>query len=185
MQNFYFHFQIIFIARNPKDAIISRYHYFKTFFDHPQALQILVDNFLKNRLTYCPMNDHVLEFWKIRNESNVLFLFYEDLKRDLECEVKKVMTFFERNFSQEQIEKLCDHLSFESMQKNPAVNKVEEAKTTMKLLGKEFSTTNYKFVRKGQVGYFKTELTEEQNRLLDDFMNYPEFEKYGFAYKTE
>lgn len=134
-------------------------------------------------MLYSPMNEHVLEFWKIRNNSNVLFIFFEDMKRDLDQEVKKVMKFLGKNFTQEQIDKLCDHLSFESIRKNEMINRNEELKIFKESFGKKYDPNEYSFVRKGKVGGYKEELTADENDILDEYSKCPEFEKYGFVYK--
>lgn len=127
------------------------------------------------------MNEHVLEYWKLSKEnSNILFIFYEDMKKDLNEEVKKVMTFLGKQFTQEQIDKLCDHLSVDSMRKNPATNLnafVDIVKS------KYDKVEDFQFIRSGQIGSYKKELTEEENIKFDEFANHPEFKKYGFSYK--
>jgi hypothetical protein len=45
------------------------------------------------------------------------------MKRSLKDVCEKTMKFFKKNYSKEEIEKLCEHLSVESMHANKAVNK--------------------------------------------------------------
>lgn len=125
----------------------------------------------------------MLEFWKVRNEPNILFTFYEDMKRDLASVVKKTANFLGKSINQEQIEKLCDHLSFDKMKKNPAVNKEAEMELLKKSVGENFSKEEFSFVRKGKVGGYKEEFNEEQIERIEKFANHPDFEKFGFAHK--
>jgi len=107
---------------------------------------------------YSPMNDHILDFWKIRDEPNMLFLFFEDMKRNLDQEVKKVMKFLDKNYSQEKIDKLCKHLTFDSIKNNKSVNKSEDIKKFVTSVGGKYNPNEYTFIRKGQVGGYKEEL---------------------------
>jgi UDP-galactopyranose mutase len=132
---------------------------------------------------YSPMNEHTLEFWKMRNEENVLFNFYEDMKRNLPEIVEKTMKFLGRNYSRDQIEKLCQHLSFESMRNNGMVNKDIHVKHAMEISGKAYDPSAFSFIRKGEVGAHKKELSAEENEKLDEYVNSPELKQHGFAYK--
>jgi poly-D-alanine transfer protein DltD len=142
--------------------------------------------FAKNLMMYSPMNEHITEFWKIRDEPNVLFLFFEDMKKNLDQEVKKVIKFLGKNYSQEEVDKLCKHLSFESIRENKMVNKEIELKKLMEAEGKEYDQSDgFSFIRKGQVGGYKEELTSEQNQMMDAYGSCFELEEAGFEYKFQ
>ena len=132
---------------------------------------------------YSPMNDHVIDFWKIRDEPNILFLFFEDMKRNLDGEVKKAMKFLGKNFPQEEVDKLCHHLSFESIKNNKMVNKNEEIKNIKKSFGEKYDTNEFTFIRKEQVGGYKDELSAEENEMLDKFIKKSEMKEPDFQYK--
>lgn len=67
------------------------------------------------KIIYAPFHDHVLGFWSIRDNPKVLFLQYEDMKVDLMPALKKVCEFLGKEYSNEQLLKLADHLSVENM----------------------------------------------------------------------
>ena len=134
-------------------------------------------------IPFAPFNSHILEFWKIRDEPNILFLFYEDMKRDLDVEVKKTAQFLGKSYTQEQFDKLCIHLSFDKMKSNKSVNKELEIKAMRNSIGEDYSSDQFSFIRQGKVGSHNKELDEEYNQKFDAFANHPNFEKYGFAYK--
>jgi hypothetical protein len=142
-----------------------------------------LDAFLSNQILYAPINEHVLEFWKVRDEPNILFTFYEDMKRDLASVVKQTAEFLGKSITQEKTEKLCDHLSFDKMKKNPAVNKETEIEILKKSVGEKYSKEEFSFVRKGKVGGYKEEFNEQQIKRIEEYANHPDFEKFGFAYK--
>ena len=58
-----------------------------------------------------------MSWWELRNDSNVLFLFFEDMKDDLENVVKKVAAFIGIE-DKERISKTVEMSSFEFMKQN-------------------------------------------------------------------
>ncbi|XP_028406617.1 amine sulfotransferase-like isoform X2 [Dendronephthya gigantea] len=60
---------------------------------------------------------HLMSWWEHRNDPNVLFLFYEDMKDDLESVVRKVASFIGIE-DEERIKKAVEMSSFEFMKSN-------------------------------------------------------------------
>lgn len=173
------------MARNPKDTATSFYHHYRHIVGYEGTREDFVTAFLNDQVIYAPFNEHVLDFWKIRDEPNILFLFYEDMKRDMCSVIKKAVKFLDKDFSDEAIEKLAKHLSVESMRANPSCNNDALVETAKKLNGNGKTSGNFKFIRNGQVGSFDEENFDE--KIVEDFesfMNYPAFKKYNFTYKT-
>lgn len=95
-----------------------------------------------------------------------------------------MMNFLARSYSDEQIDKLCDHASFESMKKNPSCNREQRIKN-MKLTNNYVSKNeDFSFMREGKIGSHQKEMTEDQKKKFDDYMNFSDFENVGFCYKT-
>jgi len=141
------------------------------------------DTYLAGKLLHSPINENVLEFWKIRHEANILFLYFEDMKRNLKEEVLKMMKFLGKSYTDKQIDKLCEHTSFESMKKNPSCNReqrIKFVKNSNNYISKEEEFT---FMREGKIGSHHKEMTEEQKKKFENYMKFPEFEKVGFKYK--
>lgn len=117
------------------------------------------------------MWSHVLEFWKRRNEPNVLFLKYEDMKKDLQASIKQCAEFIglkTSDFNESDIDRLCDYLKFDKMQRNKAVNLDE-----IIYAGKDRNENDkcqVKFIRKGQIGDWKNYFTNEMSERFDKWI---------------
>lgn len=92
----------------------------------------------------------------------MLFLTYEEMKRDLRKTAEKVASFLEKKIPEKDMDKLMEHLSFQKMKQNPTCN----LDAIVKAVGGEEGT----FMRKGQTGdwknYFSNELAEKFNETF-------------------
>jgi len=113
---------------------------------------------------YSPFFAHILEGWARKDDANVLFLFYEDMKRDLRGEMNKVCAFLDKTASEEQMQMLLKHLHFDSMANNRFVN--EEGLKEIQLTDKGLN-----FMRKGKTGDWKNHFNPEMNRRLDEWIH--------------
>ena len=139
---------------------------------------------MKDQILYAPQSSHVLEFWKIRSESHVKYIFYEDMKRNLRDIVESVADFLGNKITPEQVATLCEHLSFNSMKNNESCNYDDILRlVNCTIKNYEKVDDNFQFIREGQVGSFKKELSEEENQQLEEYSRNPEFEKFAFAFK--
>ena len=53
---------------------------------------------------YSPFFPHVEEAWALKDQPNMLFIFYEDMKADLRAVIARVSHFLEAPLSKEQVE---------------------------------------------------------------------------------
>lgn len=107
--------KIVYVARKPKDVVVSYFYHTTMLHSYTGSLEDFFDTFISDLALYSPYHEHILQFHKLRNEKNVLFLWYEDMKRDIEAKVRRTITFYGKSYSDEDVRKLCDHLSFKSM----------------------------------------------------------------------
>ncbi|KAJ8727195.1 hypothetical protein PYW08_015592 [Mythimna loreyi] len=159
--------KVIYVARDPRDIAVSCYH-------HARLLKILdfvgeFKDFWKLFVNDCfirtPYFEHVKEAWNMRHHPNMLFLFYEELTKDLPAVVRRVANFLGKEVTPKQMARLCDHLSFENFKKNKSVN-YEDLREV------DAVTPNETFIRKGKVNgwrdYFDKDMAQQAKRWIED-----------------
>ncbi|XP_055691171.1 luciferin sulfotransferase-like [Lutzomyia longipalpis] len=102
----------------------------------------------------------------MRNESNILFLTYEDMKRDLKEAIRKTSKFLGKIYNDDQINALEDHLSFKKMAVNKSVN-FETHLIEYSTITNSDRDMEFKFMRKGKVGSYNEEMTPEMIEKFD------------------
>lgn len=85
--------------------------------------------------------------------------------------MKRVCKFFNKCYSEEQLDTLAQHLSFESMRDNKAVNGQEWVDYCLRKTDRadKVKDVNFKFIRRGETDGWKQELTPELSREIDEW----------------
>ncbi|NWZ40548.1 ST6B1 Sulfotransferase, partial [Brachypodius atriceps] len=160
--------QMIYISRNPKDTAVSMFHYYR---DNPNLPTVdtwaaFFDLFLKGNVVCGSWFDHFLSWAEHEDEKNILFLFYEDMKKDLPKAVKEITLFLNLNVSDNDIQDICKKSSFSEM-KNDTEKENSDPNHTVCAL-----TSNRKLIfRKGAVGDWKNYFTPKQNIRFQEIFN--------------
>ena len=139
--------KVVYVVRNPMDVLVSYYHHHKLINGHGYIgdLPSFAQRFMRNEIMQGPFFPHVEEAWAIKDHPNLLFIFYEDMKKDLRGVISRVSNFLDAALTVDQVEKLVDHLDIKNFRKNPAVNMTDMAK----MVG--FMSGPGNFVRSGKV----------------------------------
>ncbi|PWA66969.1 P-loop containing nucleoside triphosphate hydrolase [Artemisia annua] len=158
--------RIVYICRNPKDVFISFWHFMDKLRDNlspPIKLEDAFELFSRGVSPNGSCWDHVVGYRKasLERPDQVLFLFYEEMKKDPKNEVRKLAKFIGYPFSEEEdvdeeVEKIIELCSFEKLSK---ANK--DAEETPKVI------PNDVLFRKGEVGDSINYLTMEMVEILD------------------
>ena len=127
--------------------------------------QLFVDYFMEGNMVVVPVIEHMIEAWNLRHHPNMCFLFYEDMKKDLRSQLRKVAQFLGKSFSDEQIDKLAEHLHIDNFRHNPWVN-VEDMKDAG-VMHKERGS----FIRRGKTGDWKNHFTADMTAKFDKWMS--------------
>ena len=169
--------KVVYVARNPRDAMVSFYHHHKHLTPHGYVgdLPTFARRFMQDQIMDGPFFKHLEEAWELKENPNLLFIFFEDMKQDLKSVIRKVSKFLNSPLTDVQVEQLAEHLDFKNFKNNPAVN-LEDGK----IFG--FASKEGSFIRKGQVGGWKEEFKDypdmerEFNEWLDKQMMYSEIQ---------
>lgn len=156
--------KIIYVARNPKDNAVSFYHYHRMARFLGVQKNLTWDEFFPLYLSgsiYCgSWFEHVISFWCLSKQQSqrVLFVKFEDMKSDMYNEVQKIMQFLNLQLTEEQLLKVLEHCSFDSMKNNRMANRD---------IPYLFDNKVCTFMRKGQIGDWKNYFTIAQSALFD------------------
>ncbi|WCJ17769.1 Cytosolic sulfotransferase 12 [Euphorbia peplus] len=162
--------KLIYLCRDPKDVLVSHFH-FTSKHDDGEVIPFeqVYEKFCNGVSPGGPFWDHVLGYWKASLEfpDRVLFLKYEELKRDTCFYVKQIADFIGCPFSADEekqgiVKQVVEFCSFENLS-NLDVNK----STTKIDTGSGYTIGNEAFFRKGEIGDWKNLLTPEMAERID------------------
>ncbi|XP_073943694.1 sulfotransferase 1 family member D1-like [Choristoneura fumiferana] len=157
--------KVVYVARDPRDAAVSFYYHNKRFkiHDYVGDFKSYWYLFQKNLIPWSPFWAHVKEAWALRYHPNMLFMFYEDMLKDLPAAIKRVAKFFGKTYSEQQMRTLCEHLDFKNFKNNSSVN---------------FETMNHPlinegseaFVRQGKAGGWAEHFDDDMRRQAREWV---------------
>ncbi|KAF2902890.1 hypothetical protein ILUMI_03295 [Ignelater luminosus] len=159
--------KLVWVIRNPKDTCVSYYHHGTLLMTWRVCLENFAKVFMADKSHYGSYWGHFWSYWNRRHLPNLLVNKYEDMKADLPSTIKVVAKFLNKEISEEQVHLLCNHLSFQSMKKNPAVNFEDRIARirSMNLIVKDKA-----FIRSGTVAKYKEELSPETIAKFDEWI---------------
>ena len=142
----------IYVARNPKDVFVSYYHFhinLKEKMEFGRTWEEFFDLFIKGEVLFGSWWEHVPEWWSHRNEKNVLFLKYEDLKKDLPKGIELISEFLGCDLDQNTVHKITTMTSFEALKNS------------------EIGQERPHMFRKGAIGDWIGQLSAEESATMD------------------
>ncbi|XP_062943765.1 sulfotransferase 1C1-like [Cynocephalus volans] len=153
--------KIIYVARNAKDTVVSYYHFqrMNEELPDPGSWDEYFETFLAGKVLWGSWYDHVKGWWRKKDSHPILYLFYEDMVKDLKREIRKVMEFLGKNLKEEVLDKIVCNTSFDVMKKNPWTNYTTDTKMNHSISP---------FMRKGVTGDWKNQFTEAQNKQFNE-----------------
>ncbi|XP_055936225.1 sulfotransferase 1C2-like [Argiope bruennichi] len=186
----------IYVARNPKHCFVSLYYHTEGMPGYrfeDGNLDDFFELFMNGEVEFGDYFETTLSWWEHRNDPNVLFITYEQLKKDTKGYVLKIAEFIDSKYGEklEKDEKMLQdvihHSSFgfmkehlnrhltelmtmprEMIEQNPDIPQGLRKMLlsgNFQMMKKDAEGVN--FVRKGIVGDWKTHLSPEQNARLE------------------
>ena len=151
--------KFIVIMRNIKDVLVSYYHMYQSIEKLGKfqgSFPEFVGMYKEGRLQ--DWFDWNLGWWKYREYPNILFVKYEEMKRDLPGQVRRIMEHLNLDANDDIVFRVCQNASFQQM-------KTDISKC--KFFNTLFDDSVSPFMRKGQVGDWKTHFTPQINEYID------------------
>jgi len=154
--------KIIHVTRNPKDVICSYYSFFKKepLVKYKGDFDTMFDWFCDGSVVHSNYFEFELSWWRAAKQSKyknqILWLSFEDIVRFPEKQIQLVADFLKITLTQQQIAKISEDISFESM-KEQASKKSESGAAIL--------------MNQGQIGRWRKMLSEKQSARIDRIVN--------------
>ncbi|KAM5132188.1 sulfotransferase 2B1-like [Mantella aurantiaca] len=154
--------KIIYTMRNPKDIIVSLFHFTKILYLFKEAdhFQEFTEDFVKGKTLYGSWFDHVKGWMQMKDDSRFFYITYEELLKDPRGSVERLCKFIGKQLNDSQIDSVLKHSSFNSMKDNKMSNWTQMPSEVL-------DHTKGSFLRKGISGDWKSHFTVAQNEHFD------------------
>ncbi|XP_077988749.1 sulfotransferase 1B1-like [Glandiceps talaboti] len=144
----------IYVARNPKDVAVSCWKFSRR---HPYMETVdewndYFDMFFAGDVLYGSWVDHVLGWWNRRHDSNVLFLYLEDLISSPKYTVENIAEFLNVDMSYDDIGKVLQQVSLPQPPQQSRKSR--------------FTKSDYDIFRAGMIGDWRQYFTITQDELF-------------------
>lgn len=137
----------LYVLRNGMDVAISFYHHHCNFLGYRGSFEDFWPQFLSGELPrFGSWFEHVQDFVKNKHNLNLLVVRYEDLKHDLEGQIRNIAKFLDVKLSEEAFQRATNNCSFEYMKKHQDKFDLATAKRMKQGMEKG------RFIRQGKSG---------------------------------
>ncbi|XP_075538229.1 sulfotransferase ssu-1-like [Dermacentor variabilis] len=152
----------VYITRNPYDCCVSFYYHTRNMpmycFENGTFDQFF-DMFVEGKVDYGDYFDHLLSWYEHRGDSNVLFVTYEDLKKDTRGWVLKIADFLAKEYG-DKLRQSPD--IFERIMATTSVDSMKKINAEMNNWGKDLASVPLETLPEGMKS-----LVEAMGNLLD------------------
>jgi len=141
--------KFLYVYRNGMDVANSVYHQHKSYNKSDLKFDEFIRNFYKKKAWF----KHTRAWFNNQKKLQILYVRYEDLIKNKQAEIKRIIDFCNLHPSQEAFDRAIRHSSFDNMKKceNKFGDQPEESKKVYD-----------QFIRKGKVGEGKKRFSKEQ-----------------------
>ena len=168
--------KFIIVHRDPKDVLISYYHFHRSWPGNsafPGTWDDFFEKFKRKTLYFGDYFDHALSWSRYKYHPNVLTVKYADMKRVPLTAIREVADFLDISCTEEVISQTAKETSFDAMKRRQHT----KSSSLMSPFNPEFP-----FFRKGVNGSWKGELfTKQQIKYVDDITGKYQ-EEFGLSF---
>ncbi len=177
----------IYIIRDPKDMVISAYHFLEGWFFESGTISL--QEFISAQYLAAPAAGsywaHIRSWWPRRRDPNVLFLAYEGMKADLEGTVARVAKFLGSKLDEEEFELIMEQSSFEFMKRHAKQFDDHILRSRRDSECRLPPGGDSSKVRRGEIGSHVEEMTPEMNHAMETRWKQEIHDTIGFASYSE
>lgn len=150
------------VVRDPKDVCVSAYHFLRAEVLGPMmpTVENFVQYFLSRSFQFCPWAEYVDGYWRVRDRPNVLFMTYEEMRKDLREPVRRIAALLGIDLTDPEIESVVRQSSFGHMKS------IEHKFETGMIV--PWATPRGAMIRRGQVKGSSELLTPALQQRIDD-----------------
>ena len=149
-------------VRDPKDVVVSGYHFLKSLVFGPlmPSVSRWVDTMMSRSEWQGSWAEHLASYWAVRNEPNVLFLTYEEMRKDHSATVARIAEFMGVELTADEHRAVVHESSFAAMKQ--AGLKFDPGQIVPWTRGRSM-------VRSGTSGASSELLSSAQQKQIDDY----------------
>ncbi|XP_006123297.1 amine sulfotransferase-like [Pelodiscus sinensis] len=154
--------KVIYVARNPKDVVVSYFHFSNLVVSLEKVpdFNSFLEKFLAGKASPGSWLDHIGGWFTHRDDFNILFLTFEEMKNDLRGAVLKICKFLGKQLTGKELDTVVEMASFDNMKRDARAN-YENMPESVLERGKGH------FLRKGTIGDWKNTMTVAQSERFD------------------
>jgi len=153
--------KVILLVRDPRDALVSRYHQHQAELPFPD-----LESYITSGLDLAAYIQFYNDWQRYRDVAkDFLLIRYEDMKASIFDEMCRVFVFLGLPVTSDEVHQAIDYASFKNMRKMELEGS-PQVRTNV-LLSRDIDQPESFKVRKGSVGGYRTELSAEAIALLD------------------
>lgn len=153
--------KIVCVMRNPKDMLVSTYHFYKmnkALGQFKGSWDEFFELFKSKRIYYEDYVKYYSAWTKNASHPNVLLVKYEAMIKNPLPGIRRIARFLGKNLTDAELSVILDETSFDSMSKDKVFNDLTK---------QTFDQSVSKFFRKGKVGDWQNYFSKEQNEYMD------------------
>jgi len=149
------------VVRDPKDVCVSGYYFLSKLVWGPltPSVERWVDYYLSPAFHVGNWAEHLAGYWRLRDRDNVLFLTFEDMKRDARAGVERMADFMNVALTPAELDEVVRRSDFDYMKAHGSQFDAGQAVP--------WAASGGYMIRKGERGSAAELLTEEQRSRID------------------